>query len=72
MTALLTQAFEKASSLPEPLQDELARLLLEEIDWEARWDHSLSVTGIQIDAMAEKALRDFRAGKASETGFDEL
>jgi hypothetical protein len=31
MTKLLSDAFEKASQLPEDLQDELARILLDEL-----------------------------------------
>jgi hypothetical protein len=36
MTKLLAQAFDKAAELPEDLQDQLARELLEEIDGESR------------------------------------
>jgi hypothetical protein len=38
MTELLTQAFEKASELPDDLQDHLALDVLEEIEGESRWD----------------------------------
>ena len=72
MTALLSKAFEKASGLPESLQDELARELIEEIEWEQKWDSTLKSTGSQIDMLAEKALREYKAGKTSETEPDRL
>jgi hypothetical protein len=56
MTKLLAQAFEKASQLPENLQDELAKELIDALTWEARWDKSLAESSDQLDKMAEKAL----------------
>ena len=38
MTVLLKEAFDKASKLPETLQDEIAKELLAEIEDEARWE----------------------------------
>ncbi len=72
MTKLLAQAFEKASQLPENLQDDLARALIDELTWEARWDQALAESSDQLDRMAEKALEDYRAGRTKEMGFDEL
>jgi hypothetical protein len=72
MTKLLSQAFEKASELPENLQDELARELLDELAGEARWDQTLEQSADVVDQMAEQALKEYRAGRTKETGFDEL
>lgn len=72
MTKLLTQAFEKASELPEDLQDQLAQELLEEIEWEARWDGTLEASQGKLEKLADKALREYRAGTTKEMGFDEL
>ncbi len=72
MTKLLAEAFERASALPEELQDEVARQLLEELAWEARWGQTLAESGDAVDRMAEEALREYRAGKTQEMGFDEL
>jgi len=72
MTKLLSQAFEKASRLPDDLQNRLAEQLLEEIEWEARWDSTLEATQEKLEGLAEKALREFRAGKTKEMGFDDL
>ncbi len=72
MTKLLTQAFEKASELPEDLQDQLAQELLEEIEWEARWDRTLEGSQDKLERLADKAMREYRAGKTKGIGFDDL
>lgn len=72
MTKLLAQAFEKASELPEHLQDELARELLAELAGEAQWDRTLAESAEAVDKLAEQALQDHRAGRTKKMGFDEL
>ena len=72
MTKLLTQAFEKASGLPDDLQDQLAQELLEEIEWEARWDNTLDGSQEKLESLADKTMREYRAGKTKEMGFDDL
>jgi hypothetical protein len=72
MTKLLAQAFEKASELPDNLQDELARALLEELAGEAQWDQTLERSADTVDQMAEQAVKEYRAGRTKEMGFDEL
>ena len=72
MTKLLSDAFEKASQLPEDLQDELARILLDELTWEKSWDRTLSQSSSKLDEMAEDALKDYHAGRTKEMGFYEL
>jgi hypothetical protein len=72
MTKLLSDAFEKASQLPENLQDELARILLDELAWEGRWNQTLDESTDKLDRMAEDALNDYRAGRTKEMGFDQL
>ena len=72
MTHLLSQAFQKASELPENLQDEIASELLEEIEWESRWDKTLAESPDKIDRLAQKAIEEYRSGKTKEMGFDEL
>jgi len=68
MTKLLTRAFEKASTLSKDLQDPIARELLEEFEWEARWDQTLSRSQEKLDHLAEKAEQEYRAGKTKEIG----
>jgi len=72
MTKLLSDAFKQASKLPENLQDELAQTLLDELAWEARWDQALADSSDKLDQMAGDALKDYRAGRTREMGFDEL
>lgn len=72
MTKLLAQAFEKASELPDAVQDELARELLEELAGEARWDETLERSAEVVDRMAEQALKEYRGGRTKEMGFDEI
>ena len=72
MTKLLNEAFQKASSLSEDLQDQLAQRLLEEMQWEAAWDDSLDRSQDELDALADKALKEFQDGNTADMGFDEL
>ncbi len=72
MTVLLKEAFNKASKLPVPLQDEIARELLADIEAESLWDQTFKDTEDQLAKMAEKALADFKIGKTKEMGFDQL
>ena len=37
MTQLLEQAFKKASSLPEDLQNSIAQVLINEMEWDKQW-----------------------------------
>jgi len=72
MTKLLAGAFKKASQLSEDLQDQLAQELMQEIAWERCWDKSLSTSQNKLEQLAEKVLREYKAGKTKQMGFDEL
>lgn len=73
MTSLLLQAFEKAQSLPEYLQDELATQFLEDIESEMRWLQTLSQPQpSKLDQLATKALNNSLKGKTKILGFDQL
>jgi hypothetical protein len=72
MTALLQEAFDKASTLPEDVQELLAKELLEEIEWETQWDRTLADSQPLLDQLTEKAMREYKEGKTEEKGFDEL
>ena len=72
MTKLLTEVFEEASRLPDSLQDQLARELLDELAHESRWDKALAESQGKVDQLAEKAVAEFKAGRTKEAGFDEL
>ncbi len=72
MTALLSQAFDKAAKLPEAMQEQIALQLLEDLDAEFKWDQTFADTQDQLAKLADKALRDIKAGKVKKMGFDEL
>ena len=63
MTALLQQAFERASSLPEKDQDSFARFLISEIDDETQWEASFAGSQDELALMAREALAEYKAGK---------
>ncbi len=72
MTALLQEVFQKASILPEAVQDILARELLAEIEWENQWDSTFENSQSALEKLTLKAMREYREGKTTEMGFDEL
>jgi hypothetical protein len=72
MTGLLREAFERASQLPEALQDDVATQLLEEIEGELRWDDTLRRSHVELEKLADRALVQKKAGKTQRKGFDEL
>jgi hypothetical protein len=72
MTKRLTEAFEKASELTDDAQGELAQELLEEIEWESRWNQTLTSSQEKMERLADSAAQEYRAGKTGEMGFDEL
>ena len=72
MTRLLRAAFEKASQLPDALQDQFAEAVPDEILWEMKWDEALPNSSSELGDMAQKALDECDAGAAEEKGFDEL
>jgi len=73
MTSLLAQAFEKAQSLPEYLQNEFAAQFLEDIENEVRWAQTLSEPQpTKLEKIAAKALQNSANGKTKVLGFDQL
>lgn len=72
MTKQLSHAFERASALPENLQDEIAEQLLDDIQGELHWDRTLAKSQDKLEKLADKALKEFKAGKTKKAGFDAL
>ncbi len=72
MTKLLQQAFDRASSLPGDLQDQLAREVIAEIESEMQWDSAFEHSQTQLHKLGKKALDKLKAGRGKDTGFDEL
>jgi len=72
MTGLLKEAFERASQLPEAVQDDVAAQLLEDIEGELQWDDTLRRSQDALEKLADHALAQHKAGKTHRKGFDEL
>jgi hypothetical protein len=66
MIDLLKEAFALAEQLPEEDQRALAEMILEQIANEKRWDALLDdpKRASAVDALAEEALAEFKAGKS--------
>lgn len=62
VTRLLEAAFEAAARLPVERQDALARLLLSEMEAEARWDQLTGASRDALMGLAEEALDEHRLG----------
>ncbi|TAL69069.1 MAG: hypothetical protein EPN82_08260 [Bacteroidetes bacterium] len=72
MTQSISTIFEKVSSLPPEVQDEIAVYWSEDLDSELQWDTTLKNSISQLELIAEKAIKDYENGKTVRKGFDEL
>lgn len=61
MIASLKSAFDQVSKLPEAEQEAMAAIILEKLESERRWDESFAKSKGMLTAMANEALREFRA-----------
>jgi hypothetical protein len=60
MTTLLETAFEKASELSDIEQNRFAKLFIEEIQSEKKWDSLFSESEDLLSDMADMALDDYK------------
>ena len=72
MTGLLKKAFDEASRLSDREQDELAKLVLEEIASEGRWSRAFEKTSDRLGALADEAIEEHQGGKTSPLDPDTL
>ncbi len=72
MTQLLEQALSEVRKLPEPEQDAIASLILDELADQRRWHESFVRSQDQLARLAEKVREDIRAGRVQSGGFDQL
>jgi len=63
MTQLLEQALTEVKKLPEPEQDAIAALILDELSDERRWPESFDRSQDQLTRLAAKVREDIRAGE---------
>jgi hypothetical protein len=69
---LLEQAVAKAKALTDSEQDALARVILDEIESERRWDESLAASPEKLSQLADKAWAEHEAGLSQPLDPDKL
>jgi len=72
MTELLEQAIAKLKALPTQEQDVIAKMILEELEDERRWDESFARSPELLAELASEAMSEHRAGKTQELKSDNL
>jgi hypothetical protein len=72
MTQLLEQALNEVKKLPQPEQDAIASLILDELSDERRWQESFLRSQDQLTRLAAKVREDVRGGRVKSGGFDQL
>jgi len=72
MTAILSQAFDKAAKPPEVMQEQIALQLLEDIEAEFKCTQTFAKSQDKLAKLAAKARTDIKAGRVKQMGFDEL
>ena len=72
MTSLLEKAFRAASKLPAAEQDALAAAILSEVEAEAQWEARMRATPTALEALADEAITEHRAGRSKPLDPDEL
>ena len=66
MTKMLEKAIERVQGLPQEQQDQIAALILDEIDSERRWDGLLAGSQDKLAKLAQEAAEDRKAGRISD------
>jgi hypothetical protein len=72
MTELLKKAFEQAAKLPPKEQDAFAALVLAELEADARWDKAFGDSQATLEALADEARSELRAGRTEPLDPDNL
>jgi hypothetical protein len=63
MTELLEKAFAEASKLPQEAQDMLAKMLLDDLAAEEKWDETFAESQDKLARLADEALAEYQSGK---------
>jgi hypothetical protein len=63
MTELLKEAIAQLQTLPSDEPDAIARIILEEIEEERRWDQSFANSSDILAKLAAEAMAEHQAGK---------
>ena len=62
MTELLEKAFVEASKLPQEAQDMLAKMLLDDLAAEEKWDETFARSQDKLATLADEALAEYQSG----------
>jgi len=63
MTKLLEKALSRVAKLSDSAQDEIAQLIINEIESEKKWDARFAKSQSKLEKMAMVALAEHRSGK---------
>ena len=74
MSQLMEQAFLKARQLPEPDQEAIASIILQEIESDRRWDELFArpESAELLSRLADEAIVEIRAGRARKLDINDL
>lgn len=72
MPESLDKAYAVIAKLPEPEQEAIAALILEEIASEARWQHAFANSAKGLSTLADEALAEYHGGKTQPLDPDRL
>jgi DNA phosphorothioation-dependent restriction protein DptG len=74
MSNIIEQMFQKIVQLPESDQEAIAAIVLQEIESQQRWDELFARPNSAdvLSRMADEALAEARAGRATKLDLNEL
>jgi hypothetical protein len=72
MTELLERAIAQLKIRPVDQQDAIAKMILEELEEEAKWDQSFALSPDLLAKLASEAMAEYHAGKTQELDPENL
>lgn len=63
MTKLLEKAVKEVNRLSDKEQDEMAQLILDELEDDKKWDKNFAESQTGLSNLADEALTEFKNGK---------
>lgn len=72
MTKLLEQAIAELNKLPAEKQDDMAAVILDDLNDDKQWEDSFAKSQDALSRWAQKVRDDIRAGRVRSGGMDEL
>ena len=72
VTKLLERAIAEASKLSNEEQDEIAALILGELESEEKWDELIGLSSDHLQQLSEEALKEHQGGETERLDPDQL